>query len=276
MREILFTILLLSIFLGLLSIHHEQPMYYYGDELANRSDDPRITDIAHIHSNPTLNSNEIEAKVLWDSLFTALRNDASSSTKNIGILINLTTDYWTNFTPKEIVSKNFDGVHIFFMQNLNHFYVSEYMCATYNSKIYLMPTHFNDLMSDMGINLQSSNKSLLIRRLIESSISSPVTVIDSTVADSLFNSGTFQYNIWEQRNGLKHQIDVCINQDSLFLMLFDRVDSRSYYNGSEVIIDLNKNSHDFHGKCIKGSAYPFISRPLSPILKPLTETRKTE
>ncbi len=272
MKKHLFTILLLSVFLGLISTYNkpiETPVQYSGAQLAKRSRDPRITEIAHIDTNPTLNSFEIEAKTLWDSLFTSLFNEAQNSESITHQLKYSKLEHWTGMTPKEITTKSFNGAYVFFMQNLENFEESRYMCATYNSKIYILPNHYNHLIEDMNISTTPVNIRQHMRRIIDLSISSPTTIIDSSAVTAIDSvSNLYVYNIWEQRNGLKHRIKIETYQDTLMTIFHDILRSHEFHNDNSVILDEDKRPDgSYGGKCIKPSPFLFLSLPERPVLQ---------
>jgi len=104
MRKGMLTLIATLIICSLFSNTNRYDVWYNysGNELASRSTDPRITQIAHVTTTPTLNSYESQAKTQWDALFTTLCQEASTMGHE-EYLNSTDINYWTSFTPKEIV-----------------------------------------------------------------------------------------------------------------------------------------------------------------------------
>ncbi len=241
---------------------------FTGDKIGARSTNPRITEIAHVTSNPTLTVNEQQAKQLWDSLFTTLISEG-----NHEILEGTSVEDWVCFTPKEIVSKQYKDAHIFYMQNLLNFETARFMCATYNNKIYLLPVHLQHLMDDMGEVMNKTNLSFYTNLWVKLSVSSAITITDSTdmVADSTF--ARKKYSFWEERNGQKYECFIIYGADISrikyieFNMLYLWEEDPNPISSPSIIYDVDPR-HMCH---LPSSIYHLIiplSFPSSPILIP--------
>jgi hypothetical protein len=237
-KHLLFLLILTMLYFALFGrMYTETPKSFDGYELASRSTDPRITEIAHTTTTPTLNSYELEVKTLWDSLFINICAEYEGE-KRPSFLDSINPVYWLGFTPKELLSKEFHGVKIFYMQNLESFKTSIFMCALYKSKIYLMPIHANELMKDMGIDLTPSSINFYLRKYIDFSISSQVAIVDSSVTsvDSIDGETSKNYKCWEQRNGVMHIISFRMIKGTSPRFMGDYIESEKYI-GPEVIAD---------------------------------------
>ncbi len=207
-----FAILLLALTAYLVStpfptVDYDSSMDYQGDELATRSTNPRITEIAHITTNPVLNQNELEAQQLWhalvDTVFTnGLNNERYVSDPN----------YYKQFTPKELPGKSWNGVKVFYMQNLAN-YLPFHNLATYNNKAYLLPQHYDVLISDIGLQVTLQNAQSLSERLIHLSTSSNTSISSSiqlNITSDYDCAAMFGISFWEERNGYKYNSEITI------------------------------------------------------------------
>ncbi len=230
---------------------------YVGDQLAIRSTDPRITEIAHITTTPTLNQYEIEVKTLWDSLFTKICSDSAYYVLR-EILPSDSIGFWTRHTPKELVDKQYNGARVFYMQDLEIYDTSCFMSALYNSKLFLLPMQINELYSEMNIHLTTNNSSYFSRKAIELSTSSQVTFTDSTISTNNLGRRINQYAFWEQRNGIPHYVKIT-HSDSLFTSYLETMSTQDV-TGLDVIFDNdNRNISDKSCYSVRPSAPTFLT-----------------
>ncbi len=265
MKRKVLTILILMISLGLMSLRYSSSYDLEGNEISGRSTDPRITEIAHVTSNPVLTSNEQQAKLLWDSLFETL------CTKNLSeyeqnFIYTTDVNYWKEFTPKELITKQYNGAHVFYMQNLRTFHVANYMCATYNNKVYLLPLHLNHLMDDMGEIMNSNNIYNYTNLFLKLSTSSSITVLDSTIVLSDSTMTMINYDFEEERNGAVHSKTFLLSpsQGVISGFLWDSCYSEYNSNHRNTINDTDPRNYEF----FKSNFYP-IQCPLSNSLNPV-------